>query len=186
MRIRDHNDREAWEVFASIYRPAIVRFAKQRGLQAADAEDLAQQVLLAVSRSIESWQPDSSRASFRTWLNRVSHNAVINAVTRSKPDRGSGNTHVIDLLEQSPVGDDSEQLTIEIRREVFRFAAEEIEHEFHQPTWQAFWLTAVEQLSMEEVARQLQKSVGSIYAARSRVMRRLREKVNELELTEWD
>lgn len=184
MRICDHDDREAWEKFASIYRPAIVRFAKQRGLQVADAEDLAQHVLISVSKSIESWQPDSNRASFRTWLNRVCHNAVINALTRSKPDRGTGNTQIVDLLEQGPDG--KSQLTIEIRREVFRFAAQEIEHEFHVSTWQAFWLTAVGEKSMEEVANQLQKSVGSIYAARSRVMRRLREKVEELQLTEWE
>lgn len=185
MRICDHHDREAWEQFAGIYRPAIVRFAKQRGLQVADAEDLAQQVLISVSRSIESWQPDSNRARFRTWLNRVCHNAVINALSRVKPDRASGNTQVMTLLEQSDEGG-SEQLTIEIRREVFRFAAQEIEHEFQASTWQAFWRTAVDELSVDEVANQLQKSVGSIYAARSRVMRRLREKVEELQLTEQE
>lgn len=186
IRIRNSEDREAWEQFASIYRPAIVRFAKQKGLQNADAEDLAQKVLISVSNSIQSWQPDSNRASFRTWLNRVSHNAVINALTRSKPDKASGNTQVMALLEQSPVEGPSELLTIEIRREVFRFAASEIESEFQSHTWQAFWLTSVEAISVEVAAGQLGMSVGSVYAARSRVMRRLREKVQELQLTEWE
>ncbi len=186
IRIRDSGDREAWEQFSSIYRPAIVRFAKQKGLQNADAEDLTQHVLLSVSRSIQSWQPDSNRASFRTWLNRVCHNAVINALTRVKPDRASGNTHVNDLLGQSRANCPAEQLTVEIRREVFRFAANAIEAEFHSATWQAFWLTSVEEVSVEVAASQLGKSVGSIYAARSRVMRRLREKVEELQLTELE
>jgi RNA polymerase sigma-70 factor (ECF subfamily) len=186
IRIRDCEDREAWEQFSCIYRPAIIRFAKQKGLQNADAEDLAQQVLLSVSKSIRGWEPDSNRASFRTWLLRVSHNAVVNALTRRNPDRASGNTQVLQLLNQSPASDESELLTIEVRREVFRFAAGEIESEFHSDTWQAFWLTAIEQIPIEVVSEQLGKNAGSVYAARSRVMRRLKEKVQELQLTEMD
>lgn len=47
-------------------------------------------------------------------------------------------------------------------------------------TWDAFWLSAVEGQSVEEVARQLEKTPGTICAARSRVIRRMREKVTEM------
>jgi len=45
----------------------------------------------------------------------------------------------------------------------------------------AFWLTTVEDLSIDRASEELGKSVGSVYAARSRVMRRLKEKVREFE-----
>lgn len=186
IRIRNSDDRDAWIQFSDIYRPAIVRFAKQKGLQNADAEDLAQQVLIAVSKSIQSWQPDPSRASFRTWLNRVAHNAIINIITRKKPDRAAGDSQVMAMLEESPADSEIGELTIEIRREVFRYAANEIKSDFEPETWMAFWMTAVENLSVGVVSQQLGKSVGSIYAARSRVMKRLRQKVQELELTELE
>ena len=52
-------------------------------------------------------------------------------------------------------------------------------HEFQTSTWDAFWLTAVEGRSVDSVTQQLSKNRGAIYAARSRVIRRIQEKVSE-------
>lgn len=185
LRIRDPNDCESWNEFANIYRPAIVRTAKIKGLQNADAEDLAQQVLISVANSIKTWEQDSVRASFRTWLYRVTRNAVVNALTRRKPDVGAGSSKVNALLQESPEDrDGSEQLSLEIRRETFRYAASQIRDEFQNATWHAFWMTAVEGLSVEQAALELSKSRGSIYAARSRVMKRLKAMVQEIQIVE--
>jgi DNA-directed RNA polymerase specialized sigma24 family protein len=70
---------------------------------------------------------------------------------------------------------------LEYRREVFRWAARQVRKEFHQATWKAFWLTAVEGRAVEVVAEEFAKSRGAIYNARSRVMQRIQEKVTEYE-----
>ncbi|MFO1044315.1 MAG: hypothetical protein U0941_21225 [Planctomycetaceae bacterium] len=41
-RLQSGTDADAWTEFSSIYRPVIVRLSLSKGLQAADAEDLAQ------------------------------------------------------------------------------------------------------------------------------------------------
>ena len=82
---------------------------------------------------------------------------------------------------ESHTGPDSDLLRLEYRREVFRWAARQVRNEFQRATWDAFWLTAVEQRAVEDVAKELTKNRGSIYAARSRVMRRIQEKVTEFE-----
>ena len=51
-------------------------------------------------------------------------------------------------------------------------------------TWRAFELTVIENRSIEEAAAELEQPVGTIYAARSRIMRRLREAVRDLESAE--
>ena len=61
--------------------PVVYRLALRKGLQHADAEDLAQQVLTAVSKAIDRWQTDPTRAKFRTWLHRIAQNAIINALS---------------------------------------------------------------------------------------------------------
>ena len=66
----------------------------------------------------------------------------------------------------------------------YRSFSRQIEREFQPDTWQAFWQTAVEGRSCEDVAAQLNKGVGAVYAARSRVMKRLQEKVKEYESLE--
>jgi RNA polymerase sigma-70 factor (ECF subfamily) len=183
LRVRDTADHEAWDEFSAIYRPVICRLAVYKGMQEADAEDLAQQVLLAIANAIGRWQPDSSRAKFRTWLRRISENAILNALTRGVPDKASGDNEARMFLEQKPAarGPDSDLLRIEYRREVFNWAAQQIRDEFSHDTWQSFWLTTVEDTNIDLAARQLNKTRGSVYASRSRVMKRLKQKVEEFD-----
>ena len=181
-RLTDASDQTAWEEFVEIYRPVVYRVAIQKGLQPADAEDVAQTVMVSVAQAVERWEPDPTRAKFRTWLNRIAVNAALNAITRGKPDQGTGDTRSFDLLIQQPSYDepDSKLIHLEYRRESFRVAARQIESEFEFETWQAFWLTAVQGLSPQSAAKQLGKKTGSIYTARSRVMKRLQQRVGEL------
>jgi len=183
IRVRDPADQSAWHEFVEIYRPVILRLARQKGMQEADADDVAQQVLAAVAKAVERREHDPKRAKFRTWLKRVAHNAILNALTRGKPDRGSGDSALLAVLHQreSPSGPASDLLLLEYRREVFRWAARQVRQEFQQATWDAFWRTAVEGRAVEVVAEELAKNPGAVYAARSRVMRRIQEKVTEYE-----
>ena len=183
VRLKDRTDDAAWFEFTEIYRPLIYRLACRRGLQHADAEDLVQQVFSAVARAIDRWEVDADRGRFRTWLSRVASNAILNALTRRAPDRGTGDSALQDLLDAQPAADGpaSEMVRIEHRREVFRWAARQIRPEFHPDTWDAFWLTAIDGRDAAEAARELGRTRGAIYAARSRVMRRLKEKVHEWE-----
>ncbi len=175
------NDGDAWDEFAAIYTPVILRLARIKGLQDADADDLAQQVLLAVSRAVEKWEPDASRGRFRTWLQTVANNAILNALTRGVRDRAAANETIDALLQQRPDrnGPDSDLLRTEYRREVFSRAALQIRCEFSDDTWNSFWLTAVDGVDVEVAAVQLGRTRGSVYASRSRVMKRLKEKVEE-------
>jgi len=177
VRLKDRSDQEAWDAFVEVYRPVIYRLACRKGLQHADADDLAQQVMLAVAAAVHRWEPDESRGRFRTWLHRIAQNLIINALTRRAPDRASGDDQAHDLLDEqaAPQGPDSELLRIEYRREVFTWAARQIHAEFEPETWMAFWHTAVEGRQVADVARSLGKNPGAVYAARGRVMRRLKE-----------
>jgi len=181
IRAQDPADQAAWHEFVEIYRPLILRLARQKGMQSADADDVAQRVLLAVAKAVEEHVYDPNRAKFRTWLNRVAHNAILNALIRQRPDRGSGDSGTLAALNQheSPAGPDSDLLRLEHRREVFRWASRQVQREFHPTTWDAFWLTAVEGRAIDVVAADLSKNRGAIYAARSRVIRRIQEKVIE-------
>ncbi len=182
MRLRDRADRAAWQEFANIYTPVVYRLALRKGLQHADAEDLSQQVLAAIAKAIDRWETDALRAKFRTWLHRIAQNQIINALTRAAPDRATGDSDVMaNLRAKTADSADSELIQLELRREVFRWAAERIRCEFRPVTWDAFWLTAVENLSVEQTAQRLELSCGAIYAARSRIMRRLKEQVCEFD-----
>ncbi len=183
IRVRDPADRAAWQEFVEIYRPVILRLAQHKGMQAADAEDIAQEVLTVVAKAVEQWEHDPQRAKFRTWLHRVATNVILNALSRGKPDRGAGGPSLQAALTQkeSRDGPDSDLLRLEYRREVFRWVARQVRKEFRQDTWDAFWLTAVQGQSVDVAAKELGKDCGAIYTARSRVMQRIREIAAEYE-----
>lgn len=182
IQVRDPMNREAWEQFASIYRPVIVRLAHQRGLQDADAHDLAQRVLMAVASAIPSWEKKDESIRFRHWLRRVVRNAILNALSRQPKDRGVGGTSIQQLLDEHPATDDSQaELDLEYRREIYLRAAEIAESQVQSDTWAAFELTVIGGCSIEAAASELGKPIGMIYASRSRVMQRLRKIVQELE-----
>jgi len=56
--------------------------------------------------------------------------------------------------------------------------------DFEERTWRAFWLAAVEHQPPASVAEQLGMSTAAVYMAKSRVLRRLREELDGLDLTE--
>ena len=183
IRVRDPADSAAWQEFVEVYRPVILRFAQLKGIQAVDAEDIAQEVLVAVAKAVEQREHDPKRAKFRTWLRRVANNIILDALTRGKPDCVTGDSSLQAILAQkeSRNGPDSDLLRLEYRREVFHWAARQVRKEFREETWIAFWQTAVEERSVEDVARELGKGLGAIYTARSRVIRRIQKKVTEHE-----
>ncbi len=170
---------EGWGEFATIYRPLVYRVAVAKGLQHADAEDLAQEVLAVVERSLN--QYDSDRGGFRSWLYQITRNLVVNHLTRQRGPIGSGDSDVGRILSQQPAGDDQTAtlFRLEYRRVRFQQAASMVQSEFSEATWSAFWLTAVELQSIADVANRLGKSEGAVRVARCRVLDRLKICVSE-------
>lgn len=174
LRVRDPSDHEAWGIFASIYRRAIFRAARCRGLQAADAEDITQEVLSRLST--RSWQftPQSDGPRFRTWLARVTDNAITDHHRKQRRHLETLSVSHAVVTAGEVVHDCFE---MEYRREVFQWAARIVRNEFSAAAWQSFWMTAVENRSVEEAAAALGRTVGSVYTSRSRILRRLKRQV---------
>jgi RNA polymerase sigma-70 factor (ECF subfamily) len=182
LKLRDPADAGAWCEFVALYEPRVYRLARRKGLQDADARDLCQEVLCTVARAIDRWDPDPNRGTFRGWLSHLARNLLINFLTRQHQPRGSGASSMQQLLDAQPAPDPfaTALFETEYRRRVFRWAAEEVRGEFTPATWQAFWQTAVGEKSPKEVAAALGISVGAVYIARSRILARLRRRIEQL------
>jgi RNA polymerase sigma-70 factor (ECF subfamily) len=184
VRLRDGADESAWSEFVGIYEPAIYGFARKKGLQDADARDMCQEVLRSVAKAIDRWDPDPCKGPFRAWLFRISRNVLINLVaSERRHPRGSGDSDVRKWIESHPAGEspDSVLFELEYKRHLFQWAAQTIREEFAESTWDAFWKTAVDDMKPADVARELKISIGAVYIARSRVIARLRERIDQVE-----
>jgi RNA polymerase sigma factor (sigma-70 family) len=185
IRLRDSQDHQAWTEFVEVYAPLIYDFVYKQGLQDADAADLTQEVLRAVARAIKRFEYDSRRGTFRGWLFTMVRNKLRNFLVRRKRQcQGSGDSTVQKMLDEypAPQEDQAEAWERECERRRFNWAAERARSEVQDSTWQAFWRTAVEGQSGQEVAEALGLRVASVYVAKGRVMARIKEHLKDCPL----
>jgi len=189
MRLRELDDREAWNEFVERYTPRIYGWCRRYRLQESDAADVTQEVLGKLVKVIRSFEYDPRRGSFRGWLKTVTNNAVRDFMADlSGPDRGSGDTRIGDVLAaiQDPgaISELTAALEEEAERTLLREAEERVRLRVQPHTWDAYWLLATEGLSAAEVAVRLSMPVAEVYVAKSRVVKSLREEVERLGGTE--
>lgn len=182
VRLRDREDRDAWDEVMAIYGPLVFRMALRQGLQRADAEDVVQQVFTAIFQSVEKWLEQSERGRFRNWLIGIGRNIALNTLNRKpKGGIGVGGTEGLDKVGRLKAAEDelASEFDIEYQREVYRWAAQRVELDVDPKTWEAFRMTHVDGVSIGQAAKQLGVGVGQVYVARSRVMKRLQSLVSQ-------
>ena len=183
-RIRNPSDQQSWCDFVDLYGPMIHRFAVRFQLQESDAADLVQEVLKAVHRSISKFEYNPDVGRFRSWLYRIAKNSISKLLKRSPvEERTVSNSEGETLLDSFPDKyDDLEHIwEREYQKSLFNWAVEKLRPQFQQTTWDAFWLSTIEERPIEEIATFLKMTAGSIYVARSRVKRAIATKIREID-----
>ena len=170
---------DAWFEFAQVYEPAIYRFARKRGIQHDDAIELTQRVMFAVMRQAKDWSKNEPPDHFRSWLKRIANNSLINMVKRESKHRGLGGEDIAVYADNDSCGkpsteeSESQAWATEENRAIMRQAIGNVKPEFSSDSWSAFEETLLNGCSVESTARTLGKTAGAVYAARSRIVRRI-------------
>jgi RNA polymerase sigma-70 factor (ECF subfamily) len=139
-------------------------------MQDSDIADLLQDVFAILVRQLPLFQYDPGR-SFRAWLRQI----VLN-VWRSHVRKRRAST--LDDDAALAIDDPVEQFwDQEYSGHVARRALMIMKRDFAAKTWQACWAVVVESRPAEQVARELGMTVGAVYAARFRVLERLRQEL---------
>ena len=76
IRLRDGADSAAWKEFHERYGELIRGFARRRDLQAADCDDVAQEVMLSLSKAMPGFRYDPCKGKFRSYLKTVTLRAI--------------------------------------------------------------------------------------------------------------
>jgi RNA polymerase sigma-70 factor (ECF subfamily) len=84
----------------------------------------------------------SKTSRFRGWLFRIARNLLVNFLVKQRAHpRGSGSSSVQELLEAQPASDPlaEAEFAVEFKRRAFRWAADQVKHEFAEATWEPLW-----------------------------------------------
>ena len=77
-RLKNWQDNESWADFFNTYWKLIYNFAVQRSLTHQEAEEVVQETVLAVAKSIPNFQYDPAKCAFKTWLLTVTRSKIAN------------------------------------------------------------------------------------------------------------
>lgn len=156
-----------------LYTPLLYHWGQRLGLSSHDLADFVQDLLTLLVVRLPEFTYDS-RQSFRSWLKTLVVNKWRDRMRRrNAPEPASG-------LDRLPDGttDPAEVLCeVEYREYLVGRVLLYVRSEFPPSIWQAFWEVTVEDKPPQQVAGELQLSLNSVYLAKSRVLRRLREEL---------
>ncbi len=176
-RLRQSPDDADWSRLVEAYSPLLRAWLVRSDVQAADADDLVQEVLLVVHRELPAFQHNQRRGAFRSWLRQI----VVYRLRNFWRSRGwliaAGNdSRLEERLRQ--LEDDGSHLSQLWDREhnlaVARKLLELIEPRFTETTRLVFRRLVLDGADAGTVATETGMSLNAIFTAKSRVLRELR------------
>jgi RNA polymerase sigma-70 factor (ECF subfamily) len=168
-QLRRPAETAAWERFVQLYTPLLCHWARRLGLLGADAADLVEDVFAVLADKLSQFRHGPGER-FRVWLWTITLD-----VFHARRRLAAGRLERKGELYAEPVADPAGGLgEKEYRQYLVRRTLELIREEFPPATWRAFWGFAVGGRPADDVARESGISVGAVYLARGRVLRRLR------------
>jgi len=175
-RLREMPSDGDWKRFDDLYRPFLGRVLLKTGIQAADVEDLVNDVLtiwLAKLKSFDRKGPGSLRA----WLRKVAINRFKDLACKKKPWRVQADLEAVFEQLADPHSELSRFWDEQHDRHVLQDALGRIEHEFSPHVWKAFLRFAIEGSPAKEVAQEIGISISAVFVAKHRIMKRLKEEI---------
>jgi RNA polymerase sigma factor (sigma-70 family) len=176
------HDPAVWAEFVDWYGRNIHAWCRGWGLQESDAQDVTQDVLLNLSRKMPGFRYDPE-GSFRAWLKTLTRRAwQAYSIKQNKAGRASGDAAAFDALHNLEAQEDlTQRLEKAFDHELLKEASALVQLRVEPRTWQAFQLLAVDGVSGAAVAAQLSMKIATVFVARSKVQRMLRDELARLE-----
>ncbi|WP_168442469.1 RNA polymerase sigma factor [Pontiella desulfatans] len=183
MRAKNQDDEAAWEEFVRYYREFFHMVLNQMGLLSADADDLVQEILIQIWKSLPNHIYDQDRAQFRTWLSRLIRNQVLNHVRTTKR-RDRKHAAVAEQGEEDHIAVVTEPEVEQIIRKeweiyIVQLAIENIKPLFSERSIKAFSMS-IDGYDTAHIAEYLGVKPNSVVKLKSRVKARLVKEIHRL------
>lgn len=173
----DSIDESAWHEFVQIYTPLIFGWAKKIGLPDSDASDLVQDILLLAFEKLPQFSYDR-QLSFRGWLRTVTVNKYREKRRKLSTQQAVASHSILEQLQ--PVDIAQSTWDIDYARILVAQTMQLMRPDFAEATWTALELVVGKQLTVDEASDQTGVSPWTIYSAKSRLLKRLRDELKGL------
>ena len=170
----------AWEDFYRTFGPAVVAFGRHLGLRPEEAEDAAQETLMAFAQAVQAGRYDRQQGRLSVWLFGFARRIIMK--TQRLRARHLGVTALPESLEYQ-CDDRDLHLTWETqwKRVILNRCLERVRQESDPQVFAAFVHYALQEQPADAVAQRLGMSRNAVYIAKCRILTRLRELESQLQ-----
>ncbi len=183
--VSDWQDHPAWVIFRGRYDPLLRRWCRGYGLDDDSVDEVCQRIWIELADRMRTFHYDPNR-TFSGWLRRLCDSRVVDFLRQRQavsllslndrdgeredgargaaidPDEKDHGEEAADLLRLYLLGE-AEKVQAAVKANVKPW------------TWDAFWLVAVCDWTVERTAKALGMTHAAVYAARERVARMLHD-----------
>jgi RNA polymerase sigma-70 factor (ECF subfamily) len=203
-RIRDTSDNQAWGEFFAVYEPLLTGYVRRYGADRGmgfgdyDVREIVQDIFIKLYRSMPTFRLDHARGRFRTWLWRITVNAILDRVPsrkafrRAQAEPGDASAAPrpklydegqVDLRNVArPDADEDDQWQRDYRQAILARVLAEVRIEI-EPTnpnkWASFERHALQGRAAADVAAELGINANLVYQNTARVLQAVRKRCLE-------
>ena len=184
-RMHDLSDQSSWQDFFDTYWKLIYGASRKAGLTDAEAQDVVQEVMIAVAKDIPTFRYDPAKGSFKAWLLIKTRWKIVGQFRKRGPIAQQGATDTqTDPVQQIPdpaslVTDDI--LEAQWQENVFAAAWARVKRKLDPQRAQVFDFYAIKGWKAEKVAETFQIPVEQVHMIKHRVKEQIEIEVQRLE-----
>ena len=187
-RLKDWNDQESWKVFFDMYWRLIYKAALKAGLAEVEAQDVVQETVISVLKSMETFDYKAESGSFKRWLLRVTSSRIQDHLRNREPEleplQRQTATHTrtatADRVPDPASLDLGAAWDEEWERNLMEVAIERVKKKVDPAHYQLFDLYVLQEWPVSRVAHALQVNPGKVYIAKHRVGKLIKKELSYL------
>jgi RNA polymerase sigma-70 factor (ECF subfamily) len=186
-RLKNWDDQEGWREFFQTYWKLIYSVAIKSGLTDAEAEDVVQETVVTVAKTMGTYRYDRRKCRFKTWLMRITRMRIVDQLRKRGPEfqaRASPppTTDRTPTVERIPDPAPLEAMwDEEWHKNLVDAAMDRVKRRVRPEHYQIFYLSAVKNLSARHVARTMGVSTAQVYLVKHRVAAQVRKEIQRLD-----
>src|SRR5262245_16552011 len=170
-RLKNWDDHEGWREFFQTYWKLIYSVAIKSGLTESEAEDVVQETVVTVAKTMDNYRYEPEKCRFKTWLMRITRMRIVDQFRKRGPEfaagRGRAGPSTRTPTEEripDPTAPFVETLwDEEWQKNLIDAAMDRVKRRVRPEHYQIFYLSAVKELGAAQVARTLGVSTAQVY-----------------------
>jgi len=176
-RVRDRTDVESWREFHEFYQPLLRRYMRSLGLEEHTANDVIQDVFVRLLQSLPTFELDSKRGRFRSYLWKLTYSALVDQARRVKVRRQAEE----EWVQRFQSADEAESLKVhhelnEINhQQILARALPRVRSETSSTAWTCFEQRLLRDRPGSVIAAELGISAKAVFVYASRVLKAVRK-----------